>query len=153
MSEAIKEAKRNASNNYKDGGPFGAIIEKDGKIIGRGHNTVVLSKDPIAHAEINAIKMAARKLGTHDLSGCTMYVNSEPCPMCLSAIIWSNIKNIYYVNTKKEAEEIGFRDNMVYEFIKSDNNDAEILNIKHIEDTEAINLFEDFKNNNEKIMY
>jgi len=151
--EAIDEANKNAMNNYKDGGPFGAIVEKDGKIIERGHNTVILSKDPTAHAEINAIRMATQTLGTHDLSGCTLYVNAEPCPMCLSAIIWSNIKNVYFANTKKDVRNIGFRDDMIYDFIKSDNSDKKVLNIVHIEGTEAIKTFEDFKNNDEKIMY
>ncbi len=151
--EAIEEANKNAVNNYTAGGPFGAIVEKDGKIVGRGHNTVILSKDPTAHAEINAIRMATKILRTHDLSGCTLYVNAEPCPMCLSAIIWANIKNVYFANTKKEAGDIGFRDDMIYDFIKSDNSDKKILNLIHVEDTEAIKTFEDFKNNDEKIMY
>ncbi len=153
INKAIEEANKNAVNNYKDGGPFGAIIEKDGKIIGRGHNTVILSKDPTAHAEINAIRMATKILGTHDLSGCTLYTNAEPCPMCLSAIIWANIKNVYFANTKKEAGKIGFRDDMIYDFIKSDGSDKKILNVIHVEDTEAIKTFENFKNNTEKIMY
>ncbi len=153
INEAINEANKNAINNYKDGGPFGAIVEKDGKIIARGHNTVISSKDPTAHAEINAIRKATQILGTHDLSGCTLYVNAEPCPMCLSAIIWANIKTVYFANTKKDAEKIGFRDDMIYDFIKSDNSDKKILNIVHVKDTEAIKTFEDFKNNNEKIMY
>lgn len=151
--EAIEEANKNAVNHYKDGGPFGAIVEKDGKVIARGHNTVILSKDPTAHAEINAIRMATQRLGTHDLSGCTLYVNAEPCPMCLSAIIWANIKNVYFANTKKEAGEIGFRDDMIYDFIKADNSDKKMLNMVHVEDTGAIKAFEDFKKDDEKIMY
>lgn len=153
MNEALKEANKNALNDFKDGGPFGAVIEKDGKIIARGHNTVILSKDPTAHAEINAIRMAAHILGTHDLSGCTLYVNAEPCPMCLSAIIWGNIKTVYFANTTKDAEKIGFRDDKIYDFIKSKNSNKKILNIVHLDNTEAIKTFEDFKNNNEKIMY
>ncbi len=153
IHEAIEEAKKNALNNYQAGGPFGAIIEKNGEIIGRGHNTVIASKDPTAHAEINAIRMATQALGTHDLSECTLYVNAEPCPMCLSAIIWSNIKTVYFANTRKDAGEIGFRDDMIYDFIKSDNKDKEILNITHVDNPEAIKLFEDFKNNDKKIMY
>lgn len=153
INEAIDEANKNAVNNYKDGGPFGAIVEKDGKVIARGHNTVVLSKDPTAHAEINAIRMAAQALGTYDLSGCTLYVNAEPCPMCLSAIIWANIKNVYFANTKEEAGKIGFRDDVIYDFIKSNNSDKKMLNIIHVENTKAIKTFEDFQNNNEKIIY
>ena len=151
--EAIEEANKNAAHHFKAGGPFGAIIEKDGKIIGRGHNTVILSKDPTAHAEINAIRMASQRLKTHDLSGCTLYVNAEPCPMCLSAIIWANIKNVYFANTKKEAGEIGFRDDMIYDFIKADNRNKKMLNMVHVEDTGAIKAFEDFKKDDEKIMY
>lgn len=153
IEEAIKEADKNGFNNFKDGGPFGAVIEKDGKIIARGHNSVILSKDPTAHAEVNAIRIASKELGTHDLSGCTLYTSAEPCPMCLSAIIWSNIKNVYFGNTKKDAEEIGFRDDMIYNFIKSDNSDKNTLNIVHVENTDAIRTFKNFKNNNEKIIY
>lgn len=153
IKEAIKESNKNSENNYKDGGPFGAVIEKDGKIIARAHNTVISSVDPTAHAEINAIRIATQVLGTHDLSGCTLYASAEPCPMCLSAIIWANIKNVYYANTKKDVEDIGFRDDMIYNFIKSNNSNEEILNITHIEDSDAIKTFNDFKNNNEKIIY
>ncbi len=153
MYEAIKEANKNAANNYKDGGPFGAVIEKDGTIIARAHNTVLLSKDPTAHAEINAIRMATKVLGTHDLSGCTLYVSAEPCPMCLSAIIWANIKNVYFVNTRKEAESIGFRDNIIYNFIKSGSSDKNVLNMERLEVPEAIKTFEDFKCSDEKMMY
>ena len=95
IKEAIKEAYENEKNNYKEGGPFGAIIEKDKKILSRGHNTVISSMDPTAHAEINAIRNATKILGTHNLSGCTLYTSAEPCPMCLSAIIWANIKTVY----------------------------------------------------------
>jgi len=153
IQEAMKEAKKNAINSFREGGPFGAIIEKDKKIIARRHNTVVGSKDPTAHAEINAIRMAAQVLGTHDLSGCTLYVNAEPCPMCLSAIIWSNIKKVYFVNTKKEAGDIGFRDDMIYEFLKSNMQNKDLLNLVQLKDPEAQKLFEDFKNNDQKIMY
>lgn len=153
VHEAVEEAKKNALNNYQDGGPFGAAIVKDNEIIARGHNTVVASKDPTAHAEINAIRKAAKALGTNDLSGCTLYVNAEPCPMCLSAIIWANIKKVYYVNSAKQAEKIGFRDDMIYDFIKSGNSDKKLLNLIRVNDPEAIKTFEDFQNNNEKIMY
>jgi len=153
LYQAIDEANKNAENNYQHGGPFGAVIEKDGKVIARGHNTVLFSKDPTAHAEMNAIRMATQVLKTHDLSGCTLYVNAEPCPMCLSAIIWANIKTVYFGNTAKEAEEIGFKDHMIYDFIKSNCSDGEILHMVHLKDPEAIQSFEDFKNNNEKVLY
>ena len=96
MEKAIEESKANLSNNYKKGGPFGAVIVKDGKIISSEHNSVIESNDPTAHAEVNAIRRACEKLNTHDLSECVLYTSAEPCPMCLSAIIWSNIKIVYY---------------------------------------------------------
>lgn len=153
MKHAIEEACKNKKNNFKDGGPFGAIVVKDGKIIGKGHNTVLKSNDPTAHAEVNAIRDAAKNLHTHDLSGCVIYVNSEPCPMCLSAIIWANIKSVYFVNTKEDAEEIGFRDDMIYDFIKNDNKDTRILKMTRLEDEEAKKTFQEFKENEEKTLY
>lgn len=153
MNEAIKEAYANSKNNYQSGGPFGAVIEKDGKIIARGHNTVLSSKDPTAHAEINTIRKAAEVLGTHDLSGCSLYVNAEPCPMCLSAIIWANIKTVYFANTKEDTEKIGFRDDRIYDFIKSGNSDPTILEIQHVEGTDAIHTFEEFENSRGKTIY
>ncbi len=153
MDEAINEANKNAINNFKDGGPFGAVIEKDGKIIARAHNTVIESKDPTAHAEMNAIRMASSILGTNDLTGCSLYVNAEPCPMCLSAIIWSNIKYVYYANTAEESDAIGFRDKVIYDYIKENSSDTNIINMIHIENESAKKTFQDYKNGDEKIMY
>ena len=87
---------------------FGAVILKDGEVVASSHNTVIESKDPTAHAEVNAIRKACRVLNTHDLSGCVLYTSAEPCPMCLSAIIWANIKKVYYANTRSDADKIGF---------------------------------------------
>ena len=153
LREAIEESKVNEENNYTAGGPFGAVIVKNCEIIARGHNSVIASNDPTAHAEINAIRIAAQKLGTYDLSDCELYVNAEPCPMCLSAIIWANIKKVYYVNTAKEAGEIGFRDDFIYEFIKSDNKDKSILDITQCNIEGAKEVFEKFKNNPNKAIY
>ncbi len=151
MDKAIEEARYNFSNKYNNGGPFGAAIVKDGEIIATAHNTVIESKDCTAHAEVNAIRKASQKLNTHNLEGCTIYTSAEPCPMCLSAIIWSNIKDIYYANTKEETNDIGFRDDIIYKYLKGENND--ILNMHHIEDTDAIKVFEKYKNIDEKIIY
>lgn len=148
---AIKESLKNRETNYKDGGPFGALIVKDEKIISIAHNTVIKSKDPTAHAEINAIRLAAKKLGTHDLKGCVLYVNAEPCPMCLSAIIWANIKKVYYANTKEDVANIGFRDDMIYDFIKKDKKG--IIELVQIDREEAIKVFDEFKDFKGKIMY
>ena len=151
MRIAIEESKYNSENNYKNGGPFGAVILKDGKIVSIAHNTVIESKDPTAHAEVNAIRLATKKLNTHDLTDCTLYVNAEPCPMCLSAIIWANIKEVYYANTKEEAGDIGFRDDLIYDYIK--NRDENILKTHHVENEKAKEIFEEFKTNENKIMY
>lgn len=151
MEISIDESKVNSINNYKDGGPFGAVIVKNGKIISRGHNTVIKSKDPTAHAEVNAIRKASEALGTHDLSGCTLYTSAEPCPMCLSAIIWANIKEVYYANTKEDTNNIGFRDDIIYEYLKGENKD--LIKLNNIKREEAIKVFEDFKNNKEKEIY
>lgn len=151
MKLAIKESKANLENNYKNGGPFGAVIVKDDVIIAQAHNTVVEGKDPTAHAEINAIRKAAKVLKTHDLSGCVLYTSAEPCPMCLSAIIWANIKEVYYANTKKDAEDIGFRDNMIYEYLKGEKKD--VIKLIRINNEEAIEVFKKFKNLKNKKMY
>ena len=151
MEKAIEESKVNMANNYKNGGPFGAVIVKNGEIIVSAHNTVIESKDPTAHAEVNAIRKACQKLNTHDLSGCILYTSAEPCPMCLSAIIWANIKIVYFANTKKDADDIGFRDDMIYEYIKGNNKN--VIEIHHIESEEALEVFRKFKNLDDKKMY
>lgn len=151
MKKAIEESKANLSNNYKNGGPFGAVIVKDGKIISSAHNTVIENNDSTAHAEVNAIRKACKELNTHDLSGCILYTSAEPCPMCLSAIIWSNIKTVYYANTKKDANDIGFRDDVIYEYLKGNN--EQLIKLHHIESEEALEVFRKFKNLEDKNMY
>ena len=99
------------------GGPFGAVIAREGEIIAEASNSVTIDNDPTAHAEVNAIRRAARKLGSFDLSGCGIYTPCEPCPMCLGAIYWSHIDKIYYANTRKDAAEIGFDDDFIYQEI------------------------------------
>lgn len=99
----------------RGGGPFGAVIVKDGVVVSASSNSVTLDKDPTAHAEVNAIRRACRALGTFDLSGCTIYTSCEPCPMCLGAIFWARIDRIFYGNTRKDAREIGFADDFIYD--------------------------------------
>ena len=96
------------------GGPFGAVIVRDGEIVGEASNSVTKDNDPTAHAEVNAIRRAAAKLGTFNLDGCDIYTSCEPCPMCLGAIYWAHLSHIYYCNTRKDAEEIGFDDDFIY---------------------------------------
>ena len=151
IEKAIEESKKNMSNDYSKGGPFGAVIVKDDKILCSAHNTVIQSKDPTAHAEINAIREAAKILNTHDLTGCTLYTSAEPCPMCLAAIIWSNIKIVYYINTKKDVDKVGFRDDIIYEYLKG--NDSEIIKLIHVENKEAIKVFEEYEKLGDKNIY
>ena len=108
MKLAIEEAKTGIKN--QDGGPFGAVVVKDNKLIATGHNCVLKNHDSTCHGEIDAIRKAEQILQTHDLSGCELYTTGEPCPMCLAAILWANIKKVYYGCTLEDNEKIGFRD-------------------------------------------
>lgn len=112
MREAIRLA--NESVN-RGGGPFGAVIVKDGEVIAGNSNSVTIDNDPTAHAEVNTIREACRRLGTFDLSGCTIYTSCEPCPMCLGAIYWAHISRIFYGNNRKDARDIDFADDFIYE--------------------------------------
>lgn len=112
MRKAIELSIENIKNG---GGPFGAVIAKDGEIIATGTNRVTADNDPTAHAEVNAIRKACQALKTFDLSGCTIYTSCEPCPMCLAAIYWAHIDKIYYGNNKKDAADIGFDDSYIYD--------------------------------------
>ncbi len=141
LNEAIKEANIGLENNL--GGPFGAVIVKDNIIIGRGCNKVLKDHDPTAHAEISAIRDACNYLGTHDLTDCVIYTTSEPCPMCLSAIMWANIKTIYFGTDRKEVEAIGFKDNFIYNYLK---NPDDSLKIIHIENEECKTLLKQYNN-------
>lgn len=114
MKLAIELSKESVKQG---GGPFGAVVVKNGKVIAACTNSVVPDSDPTAHAEINALRAAARTLGTFDLNDCEIYASCEPCPMCLGAIYWSKIKKLYYANTKQDAASIGFDDSFIYDEI------------------------------------
>lgn len=146
MNEYMEQAKIEAFRGYKrdEGGPFGAIIvDKEGNEIAKGNNKVIKNNDPTAHAEIVAIRQACKKLNTYNLSDYILYTSCQPCPMCLSAIIWSNIKEVYYACTKKDAASIGFRDDAIYEYLKGKN--KELISLKQLDREECIELFEDYK--------
>lgn len=154
MDIAIDLSDDNFEKNY--GGPFGACIVKDGKIIGKGINQVIKNNDPTAHAEIIAIRNACKKLETHDLTGCTLYTSCYPCPMCLSAIIWANIKKVYYGNTKEDAANIGFRDDYIYDYIgklEKEQVDKKVLALKELNREDAQKVFEQYKQDEDKIVY
>lgn len=112
MAEAIRLSVENVANG---GGPFGAVIVRDGEIISTGVNRVVPNSDPTAHAEVQAIRSACAKLGNFKLEGCTIYSSCEPCPMCLSALYWAGVKRICYGNTKQDAKDINFDDSFIYD--------------------------------------
>lgn len=139
-------------NIQKDGGPFGAVIVKDDKIIATGVNRVTANNDPTAHAEVIAIRKASKKLGTYDLAGCEIYTSCEPCPMCLGAVYWAHLDKMYYGNTKTDAKNIGFDDSFIYDEIglTPENRRVETIHILH---DEAIKAFEDWANSENKIEY
>jgi tRNA(Arg) A34 adenosine deaminase TadA len=112
MREAADLARRNVIAGH--GGPFGAVIVRGGKIVGRGTNLVTSTNDPTAHAEITAIRHACRELGTFSLAGCEIYTTCEPCPMCLAAIYWARLEKIFFANTREDAAKIGFDDDHLY---------------------------------------
>ena len=156
MNNYMKIAKDLADNNLvtKDGGPFGACIVKDGVIIGKGSNKVLLNNDPTAHAEVMAIRDACKNINSYDLKGCEIYTTCYPCPMCFSAIMWANIDKIYYGNTKEDAENIGFRDKFIYDTIdkisKGENVD---LILKSIDREETIKTFNEYIDMDNKEIY
>ncbi|MBN3490382.1 nucleoside deaminase [Acholeplasma equirhinis] len=113
MRQAINEAKKGIDHVH--GGPFGAVVVKDGVVIAKGHNTVLKDNDPTAHGEVNAIRKATKKLKSFDLTGCEIYTTGEPCPMCLGAILWANIDKVYFGANIDDTEKIGFRDSVFYE--------------------------------------
>lgn len=122
MSEALREAREGIAANH--GGPFGSVIVLEDRIVGRGHNQVLLNRDATCHGEMEAIRDACRNLGTHDLSGCDLYTTAEPCPMCLGAILWANIRQVYYGCNVKDTESIGFRDGRFYDYLANQKQQA-----------------------------
>ena len=151
MKVAIELSKDNLKTNV--GGPFGACVVKNNKIIGKGSNNVLVNNDPTAHAEIMAIRDACKNLNSYDLSDCELDTTCYPCPMCLSAIIWSNIKKVYYGNTSNDAKNIGFRDEFIYDFIKNSNTNDDIITLQCLDREETIKVFNDFSNKDDKTIY
>lgn len=146
MNKYMELAKQNAEEGIKrnEGGPFGAVIvDKAGNIISNGNNKVIVNHDPTAHAEITAIREACKKLNTYDLSDYILYTSCEPCPMCLSAIIWANIKEVYYGCTKEDAGEIGFRDDMIYDYLKG--KQINLIHLEKLDREECLKVFKKYK--------
>ena len=156
MNEYMKIANDLALDNLKTnvGGPFGAVIVKNNQVVGKGSNHVLKNNDPTAHAEVTAIRDACRFLNTYDLSGCVLYTTCFPCPMCMSAIIWANIQNVYYGNTREDADNIGFKDDIIYNNINSLlNNTSSLLQLNQIDRNETIKTFQKFAEKEDKTIY
>ncbi len=149
MREAIRLSMENVRNG---GGPFGAVIARDGKIIAVGTNRVTSDCDPTAHAEVSAIRAAAKVLGTFDLSGCEIYASCEPCPMCFGAIYWAHLDRMYYGNTKHDAADIGFDDAFIYEEIALTPAERR-LKTESLLSSEALKAFEMWREKPDKVEY
>ncbi len=143
MALAVEEAR--AGIHLGHGGPFGCVIVKDKKVVGRGHNEVLRQKDSTCHGEMMAIRDACRSLDTYDLTGCELYTTAAPCPMCAGAIQWSNIRKVYYGCSVSDTDRIGFRDQIFYE---EKHSDAEELGRE-----ECLKLFEEYSKRQDKILY
>lgn len=134
------------------GGPFGAIITRNGEELSRSYNRVVVDFDPTAHAEILAIRSAAARIRNHDLSECTLYSSCEPCPMCLSAIYWAGIKKVYYSLSREDAALAGFSDNLIHEEIRLDPSER-IIKLIHLDNPLSSEIFRTWENHEGKIPY
>ncbi|WP_040933621.1 nucleoside deaminase [Coxiella burnetii] len=150
LHEVFDLVKNSISHNL--GGPFGALIVRDSKIIAKGVNRVTTSNDPTAHSEIVAIREACQKLNTFNLTGCYLYVNCEPCPMCLGACYWARIDKIIFSLTKKDAENIGFKDAYYYEQIRKPLSQRDLVMVQCLRE-EALPLFEALDKKKDKVMY
>lgn len=147
---AIEQARNTMNNNV--GGPFGAaIIDENGNILSISSNSVLRDNDPTAHAEVNAIREACKKCKSYDLSGCVLYTTAYPCPMCLSAIIWANIKKVYFGCRPEDAEHIGFRDDFIYRFIENKCKNDDVLEITELDREDCLKLFDEYKKLNKTI--
>ena len=149
MQQAIDLSIENVVNG---GGPFGAVIVKDGKVVATGVNRVTANNDPTAHAEVSAIRAACQKENSFKLEGCTIYTSCEPCPMCLSAIYWAGLSRICFANTKQDAEDINFGDKFIYEEIDRPMAERSISTESFMRD-EALQAFRDWEAKEDKIEY
>ena len=150
MQQALERARKNMNENI--GGPFGAaIISEKGEILAVASNSVLRDNDPTAHAEVNAIRAACKKIGSYDLSDCVLYTTAYPCPMCLAAIIWANIKKVYFGCRPQDAEAIGFRDDFIYRFIENNCCDKTVMEINELDREECLRLFAEYQKMNKTI--
>lgn len=149
LRRAVERAVEGIRNG---GGPFGALILRNGEVIAEAHNRVVLDRDPTAHAEIQAIRLAATKLGTHDLGDCILYSSCEPCPMCLGALYWAGIKKVVFACDRSDAEKAGFSDKMIYEELVLDPSSRKIEFVR-VPDVGGDEAFAQWENLADKVRY
>ncbi|MBO4588394.1 MAG: nucleoside deaminase [Bacteroidales bacterium] len=149
MRLAIQLSEENVQNG---GGPFGAVIAKNGEVIATGVNRVTANNDPTAHAEVSAIRAACQKVKNFKLDGCVVYSSCEPCPMCLSALYWAGVSKIYYANTKDDAKAINFDDSFIYEQLSLERNERSIASEQMLRD-EALKAFEMWRDKEDKTEY
>lgn len=150
MEQAIKEAFSGMRKD--DGGPFGVVIVRNGKVVSKAHNEVIKSNDPTAHAEVLAIRRASDKLKRFDLSDCEIYSSCEPCPMCLSAIHWAKMKKMYYGCTQKDAAKIGFDDKFIYDVIKGTAKKKQVKT-KQVNRKDCLKPFKEWDLKEDKVRY
>ena len=149
MDEVVDLSVDNIRNG---GGPFSAAVVKDGKIIATGVNRVTATHDPTAHAEVMAIRKACEKLDTYDLSDCVIYSSCEPCPMCLGAIYWARIPELFYCNTKQDARDINFDDSFIYDELAKNPEDRKLKMVR-VTDSDAIKVFKIWEKKEDKTPY
>lgn len=150
MREAIRLAEQGVARG--DGGPFGAVVVRDGEVIGRGWNRVVSGNDPTAHAEINAIRDACARQGDFRLTGCELYTSCEPCPMCLAAIYWARIERVWYAATAGDAADIGFDDSHIHDQLKLPE-EMRRLPHEHLLRDEALKVFRQWHDSEQRVQY
>ncbi len=150
MREAIRISIQKMRTDH--GGPFGAVVVRRGKIVGRGWNQVTSTNDPTAHAEVTAIRDACKRLKTFQLDDCALYTSCEPCPMCLSAIYWARLKKVFYGNTRKDAAKIDFDDELIYREVARPVSRRKIP-MKRLLRTEALAAFKEWERKPDKVLY
>ena len=150
MQLAIEEARKGFTSNH--GGPFGAVIVKDGEVISSAHNEVLGTNDPTAHAEVLAIRKACALLETHDLSDCEIYSTSEPCPMCFSAIHWSRLKKLHFGTTRNDVAGIGFDDSLIYDILSGKAQSVQTESI-NVERDSCLGLLKEWDAKPDKVLY
>ena len=151
MRTAVEEGFRNIESG--EGGPFGAVIVRDGELVARARNLVLLTKDPTMHAEIIAIRQACETLGRFDLSDCEIYASCLPCPMCLGAIFWARIPKLYYGALDSDAEAVGFSDKFIYDAIRAGFQGQDALAVIALDREDCLELFKAWENKRDKVMY